>query len=116
MHAGVGYGGSCLPKDIQRAQTPGKVHRDSKRALLRAVATVNSRQRRLPLDLLNSRFHGCLEGLQIGVLGLAFKPGTDDVRDSPSLELIRELAARGASVSAFDPRATAPVSRKPAPT
>ena len=106
MHAGVGYGGSCLPKDIRALKHLAK-SAGLETGLLRAVASVNSRQRRLPLDLLNSRFHGCLEGLQIGVLGLAFKPGTDDVRDAPSLELIRELAERGASVRAFDPRATA---------
>ena len=107
MHAGVGYGGSCLPKDIHALKHLAK-SAGLETGLLRAVASVNGRQRRLPLDLLNSRFHGCLEGLQIGVLGLAFKPGTDDVRDAPSLELIRELVIRGASVSAFDPRAIAP--------
>ena len=57
---------------------------------------------------LDARFGGCLEGLQVGVLGLAFKPGTDDVRESASLELIRGLVERGARVRAFDPQASAP--------
>ena len=73
-----------------------------------AVASVNNRQRRLPLETLHTMFGGHLEGLQIGVLGLAFKPGTDDVREAPSLELIRELVERGAKVRAYDPQATAP--------
>ena len=72
--------------------------------LLEAVASVNNRQRRLPLEALNTKFQGCLEGLQIGVLGLAFKPGTDDVREAPSLNLIRELVERGTKVRAYDPR------------
>lgn len=75
--------------------------------LLEAVASVNNRQRRLPLEALNTKFQGCLEGLQIGVLGLAFKPGTDDVREAPSLNLIRELVERGTKVRAYDPQANA---------
>ena len=105
--AGVGYGGSCLPKDIRALKHLAK-SAGLDPGLLRAVASVNDQQRRLPLEKLNSRFRGRLEGLQIGVLGLAFKPGTDDVREAASLELIRELAERGAKVRAFDPRATAP--------
>ena len=107
IQAGVGYGGSCLPKDIHALKRLAK-SAGLDPALLRAVALVNNRQRQLPLEHLNNRFQGCLEGLQIGVLGLAFKPGTDDVREAPSLDLIRELVARGAKVRAFDPQATAP--------
>ena len=107
IHAGVGYGGSCLPKDIRAlkhlAHSVG-----SEAGLLRAVAKVNHRQRQLPLKKLDARFGGCLEGLQVGVLGLAFKPGTDDVREAASLELIRGLVERGARVRAFDPQASAP--------
>ena len=79
-------------------------------ALLRAVATVNDRQRRLPLERLTARFGGGLKGLQIGVLGLAFKPGTDDVREAPSLPLIRELVEKGAKVRAYDPKSSTPAS------
>ena len=106
IQSGVGYGGSCLPKDIHAlkhlAESAGLDP-----VLLEAVASVNNRQRRLPLETLNTRFQGCLEGLQIGVLGLAFKPGTDDVREAPSLNLIRELVAGGTKVRAYDPQATA---------
>ena len=80
----------------------------SEAGLLRAVAKVNHLQRQLPLKKLDARFGGCLEGLQVGVLGLAFKPGTDDVREAASLELIRGLVERGARVRAFDPQASAP--------
>ena len=107
IFAGVGYGGSCLPKDIralkQLASSAGLSP-----SLLRAVASVNDQQRRLPLERLNARFGGRLEGLQVGVLGLAFKPGTDDVREAASLELIRDLEERGANVRAFDPKVIVP--------
>lgn len=105
VQAGVGYGGSCLPKDVQtldKLALAGGV----KAGLLRAVASVNDRQRLLPLRALRDRFNGCLAGLRVGVLGLAFKPGTDDVRDAPALELIRALAAEAAEVTVFDPHAS----------
>ena len=110
IQAGVGYGGSCLPKDV-RALRHMAESAGLDPALLRAAATVNGRQRRLPLGRLNARFEGNLEGLQVGVLGIAFKPGTDDVRDASSLPLIRELVERGARVRAFDPKAGAPASK-----
>ena len=106
IQAGVGYGGSCLPKDVHALKHLAK-SAGLDPVLLEAVASVNNRQRRLPLETLNTRFQGCLEGLQIGVLGLAFKPGTDDVREAPSLNLIRELVERGTKVGAYDPQATA---------
>ena len=104
IHAGVGYGGSCFPKDVRAldylALTSG-VSVD----VLRSVINTNNRQRLLPLHTLRRRFAGALPGLRAGVLGLAFKPGTDDVRDAPSLDLIRALADEGVSVAAYDPRA-----------
>ena len=107
VYAGVGYGGSCLPKDILAlkhiAYSTGL-----EVGLLEAVAKVNNRQRRLPVEQLRARFGGRLEGLQVGVLGLAFKPGTDDVREAASLELICDLVQMGAKVRAFDPQASAP--------
>ena len=107
IQSGVGYGGSCLPKDIHAlkhlAESAGLDP-----VLLRAVATVNNRQRQLPVERLNARFGGDLEGLQVGVLGLAFKPGTDDVREAASLDLIRALLEKGAKVRAFDPQTTTP--------
>ena len=107
IHAGVGYGGSCLPKDIRALKH--MAHSVGLEAgLLKSVAMVNHRQRQLPLKKLDARFGGRLEGLQVGVLGLAFKPGTDDVREAASLELIRGLVERGAKIRAFDPLASAP--------
>ena len=104
VYAGVGYGGSCFPKDVRAldhlALTSG-VSVD----LLRSVINVNNRQRMLPLYALRRRFNGALSGVRVGVLGLAFKPQTDDVRDAPSLSLIRELVDEGVEVMAYDPQA-----------
>ena len=110
VFAGVGYGGSCLPKDVYALKHMAKSV-GLNPSLLKTVASVNNQQRRLPLEKLNAKFGGRLDGLQVGVLGLAFKPGTDDVREAPSLEFIRELVQRGAKVRAFDPKATASASR-----
>ncbi len=104
VYAGVGYGGSCLPKDIGalcRLASAGGVESE----LLRAASKVNTRQRHLPLRSLRERFNSRLVGLEVAVLGLAFKPDTDDVRDAPALDLIRALIAEGAKVRAFDPEA-----------
>ena len=104
IHAGVGYGGSCFPKDVRAldylALTTG-VDVD----LLRSVINTNNRQRLLPLHALRQRFDGALTGLRVGILGLAFKPETDDVRDAPSLDLVRALVDEGVEVRAFDPQA-----------
>ncbi|MDA1189719.1 MAG: UDP-glucose/GDP-mannose dehydrogenase family protein [Chloroflexi bacterium] len=103
LHAGVGYGGSCFPKDVRAldylALTTGHNFE-----LLRSVITVNNRQRMLPFHALKQRF-GMLDGLPVGVLGLAFKPNTDDVRDAPSLDLLHLLSEHGAHVKAYDPKA-----------
>ena len=106
IHAGVGYGGSCFPQDLRVLDRLARASGiDS--GLLRSVIGANNRQRRRPLRALRQRFGGALSGLRVGVLGLAFKPGTDDVRDAPALDLIRALAKEGAAVRAFDPRAMA---------
>ena len=101
MRAGIGYGGSCFPKDVRAldylALTNGYTCE-----LLRSVITVNNRQRMLPLQALRERFVR-LSGLKVGVLGLAFKPDTDDVREAPSLDLINVLVGESADVSAYDP-------------
>ena len=104
IQAGVGYGGSCFPKDVE---TLGQLAQGSGANvnLLRSVINTNNRQRRAALRALLQRFPGAMAGLRVGVLGLAFKPGTDDVRDAPAIDLIRPLVAEGVSVRAFDPRA-----------
>lgn len=103
IHAGVGYGGSCFAKDL-RALDFLAMANDVDVELLRSVVHVNEEQRRLPMSALLDRFSGALDGLTVGVLGLAFKPGTDDVRDAPSLDLVRDLVDEGVRVRAYDPR------------
>ena len=103
LRAGLGYGGSCFPKDV-RALDQLALTNDHNFELLRSVITVNNRQRLLPLYTLRERF-GRLTGVKVAVLGLAFKPNTDDIREAPSLDLIRALVDDGAEVSAYDPRA-----------
>ena len=105
IHAGAGYGGSCFPKDVHALDDlalAGGANVD----LLRSVVTTNNRQRLLALHALRRRFDLALAGLNVGVLGLAFKPGTDDVRYAPSLDLIRALVAEGVAVRAYDSAAT----------
>ena len=104
MYAGVGYGGSCFPKDV-RALDYLALSTGVSVELLRSVVTVNNRQRLLPLYALRERFGQGISGLRVAVLGLAFKPNTDDVREAPALDLIRSLTDDGALVSAFDPQA-----------
>jgi UDPglucose 6-dehydrogenase len=109
LHPGPGYGGSCLPKDsaalIQMGRTAG-VQMD----LLESVARVNDGQRSVVIDKVE-RLVGGLEGRTIGILGLAFKPNTDDVREAPALELLEGLLEKGARVKAFDPAAMDHVAR-----
>ena len=104
IHAGVGYGGSCFPKDV-RALDHLALTSGASVDLLRSVINTNNRQRLLPLHALRQRFGGALDSLRVGILGLAFKPGTDDVRDAPSLDLIHALVDEGAEVQAYDPEA-----------
>ena len=103
LRPGVGYGGSCFPKDV-RALDQLALTNGHNFELLRSVITVNNRQRLLPLYTLRERF-GSLVGLSVGILGLAFKPNTDDIREAPSLDLIHNLVDDGAQVSAYDPMA-----------
>jgi len=104
IHAGVGYGGSCFPKDV-RALDHLALTSDANVELLRSVITVNNRQRLRPLHALRERLNGGIAGLRVAVLGLAFKPDTDDMREAPALDLIRALVDDGAVVSAYDPQA-----------
>ena len=109
LRAGVGYGGSCFPKDI-RALDQLALSNDHNFELLRSVIVVNNRQRLLPLFALRERF-GSLSGVTVAVLGLSFKPNTDDVRQAPALDLIDALVEEGAHVAAFDPQAIAAARR-----
>jgi UDPglucose 6-dehydrogenase len=101
LFPGVGYGGSCFPKDVKALVSTAREH-GVEFDLLRAVERTNERQKRLLLHRALKHF-GNLEGRHFGVWGLAFKPKTDDMRMAPSIELIEGLLAKGATVSAHDP-------------
>lgn len=101
LHAGPGYGGSCFPKDTLALAALAKAA-GSPMVITEATIEVNHRQRLRMLDKI-IRQVGNLKGKQVGVLGLAFKPQTDDIRESVALDLIRWMRRRGAKVRAFDP-------------
>jgi UDPglucose 6-dehydrogenase len=105
LNPGIGYGGSCFPKDV-RALEQLAVERDYQAPLLHAVELVNRRQIERTVVRLERELGG-LRGRVVAVLGLAFKPNTDDVRDAPALALIARLLDRGAAVRAHDPIANA---------
>ncbi len=101
LQAGIGYGGSCFPKDTKAlAQLAGNVQHPFE--LLEAVIKVNNRQQSLPVEKAKDLL-GSLQGVKIAVLGLAFKPKTDDIREAASIKMIAELLDEGAIVTAFDP-------------
>ena len=102
MYPGVGYGGSCFPKDVKALIAIAQEH-DYEFALLKAVDAINSNMMKHFVDKIVRHFKGKLSGRTIAVLGLAFKPNTDDMREAPSIEIIRSLLAKGARVSAYDP-------------
>lgn len=109
LNAGVGFGGGCLPKDIRafsaRAQELGL---GSSVAFLDEVDAINLRQRERVINRVISDAGGEAAGLRVAVLGLAFKPHSDDVRDSPALDVAQGLLAAGADVVAYDPQAHGP--------
>lgn len=102
LFPGVGYGGSCFPKDVKALIATGRAHGIEMR-ILRAVEAVNEEQKRLLLERVVERFGGDLSGRRFAVWGLAFKPNTDDMREAPSIVIVRGLCERGAEVSAYDP-------------
>lgn len=104
LEAGCGFGGSCLPKDVKALIAHGTAA-GIDMPLLRAVIDTNARQPARTVELLRSHFES-LTGVKVTVLGLAFKPDTDDVRESPAFPIINALSDEGARVSAYDPIAT----------
>jgi UDPglucose 6-dehydrogenase len=106
LNAGLGFGGGCLPKDIRgfmaRAEELGV---DQALGFLREVDSINLRRRERMVDLAREVCGGSVEGKRIAVLGLAFKPDSDDVRDSPALDVAARLQELGAEVLATDPQA-----------
>jgi UDPglucose 6-dehydrogenase len=102
LFAGPGFGGSCFPKDLRAAISTGR-EAGYKLEVLDAVVAVNERQKQRLGEKVVAHFGGDLSGKRIAIWGLAFKPGTDDIREAPALVLIERLLAAGAMVSATDP-------------
>ena len=109
LRPGIGYGGSCFPKDV-RALDFLSTSNGYGLDLLRAVISVNNRQRLLPVQVLRREL-GNLHGREIAVLGLAFKPETDDIREAPAADIIRLLSEEGARVRVYDCAAMPAASR-----
>ncbi|MBX6384349.1 MAG: UDP-glucose/GDP-mannose dehydrogenase family protein [Microbispora sp.] len=108
LNAGLGFGGGCLPKDIRaftaRADELG-VHRAL--AFLREVDEINLRRRARTVDLTRDLLGGAFDGRKVTVLGAAFKPNSDDIRDSPALDVAVKIAEQGGQVTVYDPAALA---------
>ena len=102
LYAGAGYGGSCFPKDV-KALVRAAEQSGLGLKVLSAVEAANERQKMVLVDKVVARFGDDLNGRQFAVWGLAFKPNTDDMREAPSRVIIEALAARGATIKAFDP-------------
>jgi UDPglucose 6-dehydrogenase len=102
LHAGPGYGGSCFPKDtlalLQTAEKAGVAQR-----IVQTTVEVNDRRKSTMVERVERALGGDLRGKKVGVLGLAFKPNTDDMREAPSIPLVKSLIERGAEVAAYDP-------------
>jgi UDPglucose 6-dehydrogenase len=105
LHPGPGYGGSCFPKDTRALAVLG-AQNHAPQQIVEAAIEVNNSQRQLLVEKITAAM-GSVTGRPIAVLGLAFKPNTDDVREAPALYVCRELARAGADIRAFDPVATA---------
>ena len=104
LFPGIGYGGSCFPKDIQ-ALLKTSADFDTRLHIVRATEEVNEEQKTILVPKILAHFGGELSGRVFGMWGLAFKPRTDDMREAPALSLIRELVRRGARIRAHDPEA-----------
>lgn len=104
LFAGIGYGGSCFPKDVQ-ALSKTALDYDYDFKVLTSVMEVNYEQRTIIVNKIRDYFNNGLKGKKIAVWGLAFKPDTDDIREAPALFIIDELLKDGAVISAFDPEA-----------
>ena len=104
IYPGAGYGGSCFPKDVKALTKIAKEHGYESK-LITAVEEVNDAQKLVIAQKIVKRFGEDLTGFTFGVWGLAFKPGTDDMREAPAIYVIMELVSRGAKINAYDPKA-----------
>lgn len=102
LYAGVGYGGSCFPKDVQALVTTARKH-DVHMGIVEAAEEANERQKQHLSKKVKAHFGANLNGKTFGIWGLAFKPNTDDMREAPAIKIIEELLSAGAKVRAYDP-------------
>ena len=113
LPAGIGFGGGCLPKDIRAFMArAGELGADQALEFLREIDSINLRARQRVIELVRKDLSDNLTGKKIAVLGAAFKPDSDDVRDSPALDIAAQIAAAGAVVTIHDPKAIAPAKKR----
>ena len=106
LNAGIGFGGGCLPKDIRAFMArAGELGANQALTFLREVDSINMRRRTRMMELTREVVGGSLIGVRVAVLGAAFKPESDDVRDSPALNIAGQIQLQGASVTVYDPKA-----------
>ncbi len=111
LFPGIGYGGSCFPKDVKALHKSGKDNNHDFE-ILNSVIKVNSKQKTILIPKILSKYNDNLEGKVFAVWGLAFKPETDDIREAPALYIIDELLKYGAKINVFDPEAMPNVKKK----
>jgi UDPglucose 6-dehydrogenase len=112
LNAGIGFGGGCLPKDIRAFMARAcELGADEALAFLREIDAINVRRRSRMVDLAREECGGTLVGKRVAVLGAAFKPDSDDIRDSPALDIAQAARGEGAVVAVFDPKAMTAVRR-----
>lgn len=102
LFPGIGYGGSCFPKDV-KALIKSAEDADYDFKILRSVTAVNDKQKKILVEKINKHFNNNITGKKFAVWGLSFKPDTDDIREAPALEIIDALLKNGAKISAYDP-------------
>ena len=113
LQAGIGFGGGCLPKDIRAFMArAGELGADQALEFLREIDSINLRARQRVIELVRKDLSDNLTGKKIAVLGAAFKPDSDDVRDSPALDIAAQIAAAGATVTIHDPKAIEPAKKR----
>ena len=104
IYPGVGYGGACFPKDLKALENMALIH-DYEPKLIKAVENVNTTQKLVIVQKIIERFGNDLTGFTFALWGLAFKPGTDDMREAPAISVVKDLLKRGATIHAYDPKA-----------
>ena len=104
LNAGVGFGGSCFPKDV-KALVKEAENTGYNPKLLKSILNLNETQPYILINLLKRRLGGSLKGKEIAILGLSFKPNTDDIREAPSIKIVNKLIEDGANVRVYDPKA-----------